>query len=71
MKKKTPLTTETKWPPTNNNNKPLLYPYNHFLNFPTTASKYMVCTEKKGKGAHEPKAQMAGAYPGFLNIKYA
>ena len=25
----------------------------------------------KGKDAHEPKAQTAGAYPGFLNMKHA
>ena len=25
----------------------------------------------KGKDAHEPKAQTAGAYPGFLSIKQA
>ena len=24
---------------------------------------------KKGKGANEPKAQMAGDYPGFLSMK--
>ena len=28
-------------------------------------------TSGKGKGAHEPKAQTAGAYPGFLNMKHA
>ena len=27
--------------------------------------------KKKGKGAHEPKAQTAGAYPGFLSVKQA
>ena len=26
---------------------------------------------KRGKGTHDPKAQMAGAYPGFLSMKYA
>ena len=26
---------------------------------------------KLGKGAHEPKAQTAGTYPGFLNLKHA
>ena len=25
----------------------------------------------KSKGAHEPKAQTGGAYPGFLNMKHA
>ena len=24
----------------------------------------------KGEGAHEPKAQMAGAYPGFISTKH-
>jgi len=27
--------------------------------------------KKKGKGAHEPKIQTAGAYPGFLSVKHA
>ena len=27
--------------------------------------------KSKGKGAHKPKAQTAGAYPGFLNMKHA
>ena len=26
---------------------------------------------KKGKGVHEPKAQMAGASPGFMSMKHA
>ena len=26
---------------------------------------------KMGKGAQEPKAQTAGAYPGFLSMKHA
>ena len=28
-------------------------------------------SKKKGKGAHEPKAQTAGAYRGFLSMKQA
>ena len=24
----------------------------------------------KGKGTHEPKAQTAGAYPGFISMKH-
>ena len=28
-------------------------------------------SSEKGKDAHEPKAQTAGAYPGFLNMKHA
>ena len=24
----------------------------------------------KGKGAHEPKAQTAGAYPGFISMRH-
>ena len=31
----------------------------------------MICTEKKDKGAHEQKAQMDGAYSGFLSMKHA
>ena len=31
----------------------------------------MICTEKKGKGAHEQKVQMDGAYSGFLSMKHA
>ena len=27
--------------------------------------------KSKGKGAHKPKAQTAGAYPGFLSMKHA
>ena len=26
---------------------------------------------RKGKGAHEPKVQVAGAYPGFLSMMHA
>ena len=29
------------------------------------------CKKVKGKGALEPKAQTAGAYPGFFSMKHA
>ena len=36
-------------------------------------TKYYIPWEqvKKGKGAHEPKAQTVGAYPSFLSMKHA
>ena len=30
-----------------------------------------VSHDEVGKGAHEPKAQTAGAYPGYLSMKHA
>ena len=38
-------------------------PYSHDWHQP-------VKREDKGKGAHEPKAQTAGAYPAFLSMKH-
>ena len=32
---------------------------------------YILGAVKKGKGALEPKAQTAGAYPSFLSMKHA
>ena len=42
----------------------VLWLYSHDWNQP-------VKREDKGKGVHEPKAQTAGAYPGFLSMKHA
>ena len=33
-------------------------------------AKYTRQVKKVGKGAHEPKAQTAGAYPGFISKKH-
>ena len=30
-----------------------------------------VSQDEVGKGAHEPKAQTAGAYPGYLRMRHA
>ena len=33
-------------------------------------TKYTRQVKKVGKGTHEPKAQTAGAYPGFISMKH-
>ena len=37
-----------------------------FVSIPDVGNRINV---KKGKGAHAPNAQTAGAYPGFLSMK--